>query len=305
MHKRTLLLFTFLVFGLCSLALSDVRPLLITLDQNDDFVITGDGQQLYGIRFEGPSGTFESAPGTGARPAATGNVLTGSAPAPFQFLLSNLTHDVTLATLGTPALVDGSFPLQFGPTNLSLLEDIEVQIGLADHPEPVDNPLDFVCMECNFPNVELTPDGGIVVHNINDPIILLTLMSDSGIDVTELPAGVSIVDASATSITLENPSGFSAESLRSMGVLPGSGVLTAMDVPMDMDEGMMAAKSDDLMGLLSTEPVFAQFTLASNVSFGPFAIQATEAVVPEPELTVWTLLPICLLGLLSLRRRTR
>lgn len=307
MRNRTVRVLTLLVIGfLSSLSYSEVRPLLITLDQNDDFVITGDGQQLYGIRFAGPRETFEKAIGSGARPAGNSGELTGAAPAPFQFLLSNRSDDVTLATLGSPAVVDGSFPLQFGPTSLELLEDIEVQIGLSKHPEPIDNPLDFVCMDCNFPNVELTSDGGIVVSNINEPIVLLTLISDSGVDITELPMGVSIVDASATSITLENPSGFSAESLRTMGVLPGSGLLTAMDVPMEMDPDMMDAKVNDIAGLMATEePVFAQFTLASDISFGPFAIQSAEAVVPEPEVTPWTLLSMCLLGLLSLRKRSR
>ena len=126
MHMR----FSFVVlllscaFASFSPAFGQFRPLLITLDHNDDFVITGTGQQINGIEFRGPDGTFEFAPGSRGQVNEDGTEVSGSAPAPFHFLLSNTSEEVVMAAIpGTLANIEGSFPLQFGPQDLSLLEE--------------------------------------------------------------------------------------------------------------------------------------------------------------------------------------
>lgn len=277
-----------LLLGSSSLVDAEFRPILITLDQNDDFVITGDGQDIGGIEFTGPKGTFELAAGAGARPGDD-NELVGAAPAPFQFLLSNYSHNVTIAALGG-AIVDGSFPLKFGPHNVDMLDDILIRVGDGNG-QPVENPFNLVCDDCAFPNVALTADGGIEVSNINEPIINLTIMSEGGIEITEVPFGATILDSSATSITFENPDGFTTESLKELGIMSGVGVFSAMSVPSSMS--VMASVS-------SVEPVYAQFTLASNLSFGPFEVMSTPVPVPEP--TSACLISIGLLGMLLFRR---
>lgn len=256
------------------------RPLLITLDHNNDFVITGNGQQIQGINFVGPSaGVFETPAGTADAflDPDTGE-LVGTAPAPFQITIAGPdSPTVTFGLLGSTATIDGSFPLQFGLKDLGLLDEVEVQIGIGS--TPYDNPLDTICDDCFFPDVIRTPGGGIEVTNINEPITLLTIFSkDGGVlstPTTLLPAGVSVVNSAADRLTLENPTGFDAASL---------------------------ADLDFLQGISSSQAVYARFTLADATSFGPFQISA--AAVPEPGTRMPFLMAMVLCVLSQRRRRS-
>ena len=159
---RICLCFSFcLVFAVPSFA-QRFRPLLITLDHNDDFVITGDGQRINGIDFQGPDGAFESAPGSIV--VIDDNSANGTAPAPFQFLLANNSRQVTMGIIvgfeNEPPEVRGSFPLGFGPTDLSILDELYVGVGFTGR-QVIENPLDFVCDGCSYPNLKVTPSGGL------------------------------------------------------------------------------------------------------------------------------------------------
>ncbi len=255
MYIRIAFAVSFLGFTFASVspAFGQFQPLLITLDHNDDFVITGTGQEINGIEFRGPDGTFEFAPGSTGQVNEEGTEVSGSAPAPFHFLLSNISREVVMAAVpGTVARVDGSFPLQFGPQDLSLLDNVRVRVGVGSR--PVENPLNLICDTCEYPSVERTPGGGIEVSNINDPIINLTVFaSGGGLTITEVPVGVTVVDQTPTSVTLQNPDGFDTATLSNLNFLAG---------------------------FSANQPVFAQFELANATSYGPFPVAI--AAVPEP-----------------------
>ena len=250
------------------------RPFLITLDHNDDFVLSGDGQSLTGIDFQHFSGGLELTTGS-FEVQVEEQLITGEAPAPFNLLLANDPNQVTLVALpGQQVTVNGSYSLGFGPTDPSDLEDLFIQVG--DGPTPVENPLNFVCETCVFPNLQLTPGGGIELTNVNELIINLTLFSPDGFTVTQqLPPGVSVIDSTETSVTLENPEGFAPERLR------------------NLDFGFASSSGN----------VFAEFTLANDVTFGPFPIAA--AAVPEPSAGSLAIAALVCCGLFRRVRRTR
>lgn len=261
------------MFASASPLYGQFRPLLISLDHNDDFVITGSGQEINGIEFKGPEGTFEFASGSLGVVNEGETEISGSAPAPFHFLLSNTSKEIVMAAVpGTVARIEGSFPLLFGPQDLSLLDDVNVRVGHGSR--AIENPLNLVCDSCTYPSVERTPNGGIEVTNINDPIINLTVISSTGaISITQVPVGVTVVDKTPTTVTLENLDGFDADTL---------------------------ANLDFLAGLSSNQPVFAQFTLANETTFGPFPVAI--AAVPEPSGLVSGVL---LLGICCACRKSR
>ena len=252
-------------------------PLLITLDHNDDFVLTGIGQQVVGINFMGPVGTFEPAIGSAlTRDPETGE-LTGEAPAPFDFMLIGRSDWVSYGLLSPGVELNGSFPLQFGPSDLSLIDEITIEAGFGGVVVPVSNPFSFICDTCNYPSAIFNPDGGIEVTNINDPIIRVTVFSNDGglISVTEVPAGVSVVSSTETEVTLEKLDGFDVDTLQSL---------------------------DFLSGVSSSQPVFVKFGLEDGIDFGP--LQMPRAV-PEPTGAVPLVIGAFLCSCFLRRRRSQ
>ena len=272
-------LFAFVILGLVCVPCPAIaqrfvpkgfRPFLITLDHNNDFVLTGDGQRITGIDIQSPKGLLELAPGTLGE-VEDGNI-TGSAPAPFQLLVANSSIQVLMGGLNFAPVVNGSYPLGFGPTDLNQLDDIFIQVGFGT--KPVENPMNIVCDDCNYPNLQRTPSGGIDLSNVNELIINLTLISADGITVRQLPPGVSVIDSSETQVTLEKLDGFDPASLLEL----------------------------DFASASATSPVFAEFTLASETSFGPFPV-AAAAAVPEPSAV--HLVSLALVGVSFFRKRCR
>jgi|GEM_PF-5433142 len=263
---------SFVFITLCSTlpAYGQFQPLLITLDHNDDFVVTGTGQEIVGIEFVAPEGTFEAAPGSVTLMDPTSGEFETSIPAPFQVSLEINSAQVIYGVLG-PVPIRGSYPMYFGPTDLSLLND--VQINIAHDFIVTENPMNFRCDGCEFPEVSLNANGGIEITNINDPIQNLTFYSKGGgLEVTELPLGITVAGASPTQLTITS----------SEGILPDA-----------------LSQLDFLEPISAIGTVFAEFTLADAVTFGPFAVDAT---VPEPDASL--LFGFSLTAMLVLRRRS-
>ncbi len=244
-------------------------PVLITLDHNDDYVLTGIGQRLLGVNFQGPVGAFETAVGSPLTQNEAGQWV-GESPAPFDILLLGSSDWVSYGSLGAVE-VNGSFPLQFGPTDVSLQDQIRIQVGFEGNSTPVDTQFGFICDFCDYPSAVVTADGGIEVTNVNDPIIRVSIFSNTGglESVTEVPAGVTVVEASSTEVTLEKLDGFDPMSLQSL---------------------------EFFSGVSSSQPVFVEFGLEGGGQLGPMPV---ARAVPEPS----GLLPLILGGLLCLTRR--
>jgi len=241
-------------------------PLLVTLDHNDDFVITAVGQRLVGINFQGPEGAFESAVGsTFTKDPATGEFV-GQAPAPFDFMLTGRSDWVSYGSLSSDGPAIGSFPLQFGPSDVSFLDQITIEFGIEGNLFPVPTDFGFVCETCNYPTAVYKPDGGIEVTNVNDPIIRITVFSNDGglVSVTEVPAGVTVVSASETEVTLEKLDGFDTATLQNL---------------------------DFFEGVSSSQPVFVKFGLESGGAFGPMEMARS---VPEPNAAMPMMLGVLL-----------
>ena len=236
-------------------------PVLITLDHNNDFVLTGNGQLLSGIQFKGPRNitTFESAPGSQLFQDPETGELVGSAPRPFQFLLAGNSETVAYGSVAgalPSEPLDGSFPLLFGPTDIGLLNQIDILVGYQGYITPYDNPFGFMCETCDFPDASFTADGGIEVTNINQPIIRFTVFSNEGrlTEVTDFPIpGSEIVKSTATRLTVEKLTGFLPAELEQLNVF--SGVAPSTDT-------------------------FVQLDLEGGRSFGPIPM---AAAIPEPE----------------------
>lgn len=248
-------------------------PLLVTVDHNNDFVLTGIGQPVVGIEFSAPEGVMEHSPGSELfRDPETGD-FSGSAPAPFTFRVGGTDEFYYAAPLGGSVVIEGSYPMLFGPHDLERLGDIELLIAYENDTTPYDNPLGFICQACSYPDATVTPDGGIEVTNIMDPIIRISVFSNDGglQEVTEVPAGASIVQSTATRLVIENPDGFQPTELENFDFL-----------------GRQALSAD----------AFIKFDLSTGSSYGPMPV---ARAVPEPSGV--TLIMLASLGLLGLRKR--
>lgn len=253
-------------------------PLLVTLDHNNDFVITGIGQPVSSLNFAGPGDFLEDPPGTPFfRDPETGE-FKSSAPAPFSVLVESKFDDddvVFSAPIGTTVEISGSYPLLFGPRDISRLDELDIQI-LYGGATPLDNPFGFACESCVYPDATITPEGGIEVTNINEPIVRVSVFANEGglLQLTEVPAGATITKSTATRLVLENPDGFDPADLATLGFSTGAS---------------------------SSGEAFIKFDLSTGSSFGPMPV--ASAAIPEPNGALLVL--VATLGCFPIRKRRR
>ena len=96
----------------------NANPILVSLDDNDNIVLTGSGEQVIGLELVSASGSLI--------PSA------GDVADPFQFLLSNFETGVTFGSLSSGPTIDGdvTLPVQWDVT--SSAADLVVRYGPAD-----------------------------------------------------------------------------------------------------------------------------------------------------------------------------
>lgn len=234
------------------------EPLLITLDEDNNFVLTGIGQELGGVQFTSTTGALR---------------VSGENTPPFPLMLKNTPEEVTVGVLGR-VVMDGSFVMDFGPVSADRIGEIDVNVG---YEFPVSNPINTLCDRCDFPDVSVTEDRGLVLTNFTEPVTLVTFRSKNGglQGFDQLPEGVTLLSGSPTEVVLSNAAGFNAEVLDGLPVLWGGNV-----------DGQ----------------VFVSFSFVDGTSFGPLPLALT-ASVPEPA-SAMLLLMGGIAGL-SIRRKRR
>ena len=183
------------------------EPLLITLDANNNFVLTGLGQEIRGIEFQSASGAL--------RPSELGTV------APFPITLSNEADHIALGVLGTVA-IDGSFVTDFGPVDPNNMEDILINVGFQSIPVP--NLFNVECERCDYPAVVVNEDRGLVLENFPQPVTELRFTSEFGglQAVDNLPDGFSVISSTANELVIGSETGFDAADFSGLGAVWGA-----------------------------------------------------------------------------------
>ena len=237
---------------------SGQEPLLITLDENNNFVITGIGQEINGIEFTSPAGALR--PGENTEPA------------PFPIMLSNEPDHIALGVLGG-VVIDGSFVMDFGPSDPSLLDEIVVNVGFGSR--PIANPLNVECERCEYPTVVVDEDRGLVLDGDLDPVTELKFTSKFG--------GFSILDSVPEGLTLVSS--------------------TENELIVGSETGLSGASLDGLeavWGASFDSSVFVNFTFIDGTTFGPLPLDVGSQVIPEPSTGV--LFGFAMMGMLGWRR---
>lgn len=214
------------------------EPLLITLDEDNNFVITGIGQEIVGIDFKSPTGALR----TGEEETV----------APFPARLSNTSGAVTLGVLGG-VVMDGSFVMDFGPVSPDRLDEIEIEVGYKGRKRPVDNPANEFCTRCDLPAVSVSEEGGLVLDNFPDLVTELTFTSKhGGLQQFDLiPEGLTLLSASETEVSVGSDAGFDSDKMQGLQVLWGASF---------------------------DSQVFVSFALADGTQFGPLPLASVRAI---------------------------
>ena len=179
-----------------------VDPILITLDDQNRFVITGTGQQVSGIEFKSDDGALtESQQGT----------------APFPFVLANTSNQVTLGIIENPAEILGSYVMDFGLTSADALADISITVGYGAIPVSLD--ANIVCATCELPTVTVSDDRELVFRNFPEKITEIRFTSnEGGLESLDLPDQFTLTQASDTEVIITSPDGFGPETLHGLAV---------------------------------------------------------------------------------------
>lgn len=231
------------------------EPLLITLDENNNFVITGIGQDVLGIEFSSPSGAL--------RPSEQTEL------APFPLTLSNDSENIALGVLGS-VKIDGSFVMDFGPSDPSLLDEITINVGFGARPTP--NPPNIECDRCDYPAILLDQNRGFILDDVPDPVTELKFSSKfGGFEILEsVPDGLTLISSTENELIVGSETGLSGASLDGLQAVWGSSFDSA---------------------------VFVNFTFVDGTSFGPLPLELSSPAVPEP--TSGMLLSFAFLGLMA------
>lgn len=200
--------------------IAGLEPLLITLDEQNNFVITGTGQQVNGIEFRSPSGALTTSE---------------KATAPFPHLLANTSETVTLGVLGN-VVVDGSHVMDFGISDPSLLDEISITVGYGEQVVLV--PPNEICNRCDLPQVSMSPDRGFVLTDFPDPIKELRFFSPGGgLTSFDPPEGVSIATSTPRELVVTSDDGFDAAAMRGLTMAWGAQQDFGVYVSMSLADG--------------------------------------------------------------------
>lgn len=177
--------------------LHGVDPLLITIDDQNRFVLTGTGQQISGIEFTSETGSLTPSQ---------------NRTDPFPFLLANSAKKITVGILGEPAEISGSFVLDFGPTSPDALHEIAISVGYGAMPIAIEP--NVVCTNCDLPTLGLSEERAFVTNNFPERITELRFASSSvSLDALEFPSSVTVTRVSNEEVMLSSAEGFGPDLL--------------------------------------------------------------------------------------------
>ena len=178
-----------------------IEPILITLDADNNFVLTGVGQELVGIDIKSPSGSLTM----------------GETAAPFPFLLSATNRQTTLGTLGTVAIF-GSVTLDFGVTSPEAFEELDIAVGYPDAFQLDHSPGVFLgCIACELPTITVSDDRALLVSNFGEDVTAFKLVStESVLAAFEVPPELTVVSRNDMEILIVSEDGFDAELLNGL-----------------------------------------------------------------------------------------
>lgn len=179
-----------------------VEPILVTLDDQNRFVITGNGQQIRGIEFKSNAGVL--VPG-------------GLETAPFPHVLSNTENNITLGILGEDADITGSFTMDFGVKSAADLADVTIGVGYGKTIVEIEP--NFVCNECSLPTAALSEGGGILIENAPELVTEIRIASTLvPLNELVLPDGIEADQVSEQELVLRSETGFGQDVLRNLSL---------------------------------------------------------------------------------------
>ena len=179
-----------------------IDPIIITLDEQNRFVLTGNGQKVNGIHFTSETGAL---------------TLSGNSTAPFPFVLSNTEETVTLGILESPAEILGSYVLDFGPKTAEDLANVDITVGYGTTPL-LASP-NFVCANCDIPAVTISDDRELVFRDFPEKITEFRFTStEIGLESLVLPDGITLSRPSPTEVLLSSEQGFGPEQLDGLAI---------------------------------------------------------------------------------------
>ena len=181
------------------------EPLLFTLDEDNNIVITGIGQDVSAIHFKSPTGAL--------RPTDDEKV------APFPVMLENDANSIVLGVLGGVVL-DGSFVTDIGPISPDRLDEIQIEVGYSSTNAATTTEINKACRRCNIPGVSFDEDGELSFENLTSPVTGLTFTSRGDhLTPTDLPPGVTLANSSPNEFSLNSEDGFDASDMQGIEFL--------------------------------------------------------------------------------------
>lgn len=181
------------------------EPVLFTLDENNNFVITGIGQDISAIHFSSPTGAL--------RPSGEEKI------APFPVMLTNEPDSIILGVLGG-VLLDGSFVTDIGPVSPDRLDEIEIEVGYSSSRTSIPTAVDTFCSRCNIPGVMVEEDGGLALTNMTELVMGLTFTSRGDhLTPIDLPPGVELASSSPFEFSITSADGFDSADMEGIEFL--------------------------------------------------------------------------------------